>query len=140
VATSSEAPNGFHPYASFGIGMASGIVYIPCSCALKHFRFDDVVDSVAVHLGGGICGQIVTCLCDKSIGVLYAGTQESFKWLGWSLLGIIAYAAWAGTVTALLMLPLHLSGRLKYTDENIYERGIDACIHKEPAYPDVKLL
>ena len=47
VATSSEAPNGFHPYASFGIGMASGIVYIACSCALKHFRFDDVVDSVA---------------------------------------------------------------------------------------------
>ena len=22
----------------------------------------------------------------------------------------------------------------------VYERGIDACIHKEPAYPDVKLL
>ena len=77
-----------------------------------------IIIFIIVHLGGGICGQIVTCLCDKSIGVLYAGTQESFKWLGWSLLGIIAYAAWAGTVTALLMLPLHLSGRLKYTDEN----------------------
>ena len=127
-------------------------------------------------------GQIASCLCHKSRGVLYAGTQESFKWLGWSLLGIIAYVAWAGLATTLLMLPLHLSGRLKYMDENgmstlyvmnrircirdaivillvalvynwdtmsnvkcfscfpVYERGIDACIHKEPAYPDIKIL
>ena len=38
------------PSASFGIGIVSGIVYIAWSVALKHFRFDDAVDTVAGQL------------------------------------------------------------------------------------------
>ena len=50
VTTSSEKSNGFHPYAALGVGIAAGIVYIACSSLLKHFKFDDVVDSVAGNL------------------------------------------------------------------------------------------
>ena len=59
-------------------------------------------------------------LIDKSKGVLYVATIDSFRWFGWSLVVIIVYFAWNGFATAILMLPLHRRGKLKYDEEGQY--------------------
>lgn len=140
IAVSAGEGDSIKPSASFGIGIVSGIVYIAWSVALKHFRFDDAVDTVAVHLGGGIWGAFAYALVHKSKGVLYVGSNESFKWLGWTLVAVLVYTAWAGLATIALMLPLYCLGKLRYSNGKVYEHGIDVCIHGEPAYPDVRTL
>lgn len=69
-----------------------------------------------VHLGGGIWGAFAYTLVHKSKGVLYVGSNESFKWLGWTLVAVLVYTAWAGLATIALMLPLYCLGKLRYSN------------------------
>ncbi|XP_065070762.1 putative ammonium transporter 1 isoform X2 [Rhopilema esculentum] len=133
----SAKPHKLHPYAAFGLGMVAGIAYIGWSVGLKHFAFDDVVDTVTVHLGGGACGVFAASLLDRTEGLLYNGSNESFKSLGWSLVALLSYIIWNGLSISLILLPFHHLGRLTYNGETVQRDGIDNAIFNEPANPKV---
>lgn len=69
------------PWAAVVIGMCSGWIYLLGSYLCIRFKFDDAVDAVPVHLGGGAWGVLSTGLFTSPQRVLaYLGKDTYVGW------------------------------------------------------------
>lgn len=100
---------------------------------------DDPLNASAVHLGGGAVGMIWVAFAanpdysgDDFTGIFYGG---NFSFLGWQILGMIAYASWTAVTSGLLFGGLNYFGWFRITEEE-EEIGVDVSHHGGKAYPD----
>ena len=96
------------------------------SLLLKINKVDDPVSGVAVNLGGGLVGSLVTGLA------LLAETHDGMV-VGWQLVGVVVVSAWVVTLCLVIMLPLLLCGKLRIKDAH-EKLGADCVKVLEEAY------
>ena len=121
------------------IGAIAGAVCYLAIWLKFHFKFDDSLDVIAVHLVGGIIGSVLLgFFADSAVnkagkdGVLFGG--------GWSLVGeqilaVVVIMAFSMVVTLIIGLGLKksLSKGIRVTSEE-EEIGLDLTQHSENAY------
>ncbi|MBE9129655.1 MULTISPECIES: ammonium transporter [unclassified Coleofasciculus] len=84
------------------IGAMGGAVMILVSNLLEHWKIDDAVDAVPVHLGAGVWGTLAVALFGEP-ELLNTGLSRISQ-VGVQLLGIIVAGIWAFGLTYLLLL------------------------------------
>ncbi|MGW4768648.1 ammonium transporter [Nocardia sp. NPDC004278] len=120
------------------VGLVAGVV---CSFAVGwKFKagYDDSLDVVGVHFVGGVVGTLLIGLLANQVmtggveGLFYGG---GFTQLGKQLVGVLAVAAYAFTVTFVLGkgIDRFLGFRVSKDDETA---GIDFALHAETAYAE----
>ena len=111
------------PWAAVVIGAISGLFYLLSSKLLLRLRIDDAIDSIPVHMFGGIWGMVATGLFASPrfmelvynqtdhIGLFYAlarGTDA--RLLAANLVGVVYIAAFAAAFMAPFFLILRKLG------------------------------
>jgi len=130
------APDHYHPYGGFVIGVVAGLGYVMWSKLLSMGRIDDPTDSAAVHLGAGFWAALAGPIFRKDTGIIYEkGTNLSFQVFGWQMLGALAVFVWAGITVSIIILPFMVAKCATYKDA-AYLEGLDALEHDDPAFPD----
>lgn len=130
------APDHYHPYGGFVIGVVAGLGYVMWSALFTCCRVDDPTDSAAVHLGAGMWAALAGPIFRKDTGVIYVGgTSLSFQVFGWQLLGALAVFVWAGLTIFIIFLPFLCARCATYKDAAFLD-GLDAFEHDDPAFPD----
>ena len=110
------------------IGLVGGMVVVAAEEILNHFRVDDAVGAIPVHLGAGIWGTLAVGLYGD-LELIGTGLSR-FGQIGVQLLGIGVYAVWAFGVTfgVLLLIKQVHNLRVSKEDEimglNLSEHGI----------------
>ena len=110
------------------IGLVGGMVVVAAEEILNHFRVDDAVGAIPVHLGAGIWGTLAVGLYGD-LELIGTGLSR-FGQIGVQLLGIGVYAIWAFGVTfgVLLLIKQVHNLRVSKEDEimglNLSEHGI----------------
>lgn len=128
------APDNYHPYGGFVIGVVAGLGYVMWSALFRCCRVDDPTDSAAIHLGAGFWAALAGPIFHKDTGVIYTGTTVSFEVFGWQLLGALAIFVWAGLTVFIIFLPFLCARCTTYKDAAL--EGLDAFEHDDPAFPD----
>lgn len=126
------------------IAMIGGAVYFAASEGLKMLQIDDPIDAFAVHGVAGAWGVLAAAIFDWG-----RGFDHFHGWSGFSCVteddgtcmkgaaddGLAANAAqivlvslWTAFWSALIFLPLRLSGKLRVSDE-AQDEGMDASKH-----------
>ena len=95
-------------------------------------RFDDPLDAVAVHGGGGIVGVVSKPFLAYQTGIFW--TSEGWHLLGANMAGLCAIALWSGVWSLLIFGGLKAAGILRI-DRDTEFRGNDMVKHGEAAYP-----
>jgi Amt family ammonium transporter len=123
------------PAAALGLGLVAG-----AACAvfvdLKHkFGFDDSLDVVGVHLGGGLVGTlalgfIALPVSGKGGGLFYGGGLQQ---LGAQIVAILVTLAVSGIMTAIIALVIHKTVGFRVSHEAELA-GVDLSEHAETAY------
>lgn len=121
------------PYAAVFIGMVAGFCYLVAAWILRRLRVDDVLETSAVHLGGGIWGVIsvgffATETSTRQVygfandwGVLYGGNG---KQLGIQVLGVVVIMGWVTAIMLPMWLTLKYFGLLRVEPEQ-EKKGLD---------------
>ncbi|WP_427135814.1 ammonium transporter [Pseudarthrobacter sp. S9] len=128
------------PLAALGLGLLAG-----AACAvfvdLKHkFGFDDSLDVVGVHLGGGLVGTLALGFIALPVsgdggGLFYGGGLHQ---LIAQTVAVLITLALSGLGTAVISLAIHktLGFRVSHEDEIA---GVDRSEHAETAYAFAEL-
>jgi Amt family ammonium transporter len=111
------------PWAAALIGAISGLIYLWSSALLLRWRIDDAIDSIPVHMFGGIWGMVATGLFaspskleklygqDEHVGLFYAFARGSdAKLLAANLVGMLYLAGFSAAVMAPFFLLLNKFG------------------------------
>eukprot|EP00933_Yihiella_yeosuensis_P013982 TRINITY_DN12715_c0_g1_i2.p1 TRINITY_DN12715_c0_g1~~TRINITY_DN12715_c0_g1_i2.p1 ORF type:complete len:297 (+),score=66.63 TRINITY_DN12715_c0_g1_i2:61-891(+) len=129
--------------SAFGIAILGGLLYEGSSRLLKKLKIDDPIDAFAVHGACGAWGTLAAALFDWGKGFDYYHGWSGFSCMtkdgkcasGYGGQGIaanvaeiIAIAAWVAFFSAIIFLPLRLSGKLRASDA-LQEEGMDAAKH-----------
>merc|ERR1712190_90192 len=129
------------PWEAVIIGLIGGVVYQGASMLLKKLKIDDVVDAFPVHGAAGFWGLIAVGLFGNPAddiggnGSFYGGDQ-----IGTQIVAGIVFAAWSGTMSAIVFLPCRLAGVLRLSDE-FQKDGADLREHSpSKAYATSKLV
>jgi Amt family ammonium transporter len=110
------------------IGMVGGMVVVATEEILNHFKIDDAVGAIPVHLGAGIWGTLAVGLYGD-LEMIGTGLSR-FSQIGVQLLGIGVYAVWTFGVTFSVLLLVKQAHNLRVSKEdeemglNISEHGI----------------
>jgi len=110
------------------IGLVGGMVVVAAEEILNHYKVDDAVGAIPVHLGAGIWGTLAVGLYGD-LEMIGTGLSR-FEQIGVQLLGIGVYAVWTFGVTfgVLLLVKQVHNLRVSKEDEemglNISEHGI----------------
>jgi len=110
------------------IGLVGGMVVVAAEEILNHYKVDDAVGAIPVHLGAGIWGTLAVRLYGD-LEMIGTGLSR-FEQIGVQLLGIGVYAVWTFGVTfgVLLLVKQVHNLRVSKEDEemglNISEHGI----------------
>jgi Amt family ammonium transporter len=110
------------------IGAVGGMVVVAAEEILNHYRVDDAVGAIPVHLGAGIWGTLAVGLYGD-LEMIGTGLSR-FGQIGVQLLGVGVYAVWTFGVTfgVLLLVKQVHNLRVSKEDEemglNISEHGI----------------
>nr|AOG19176.1 AMT-like ammonia transporter [Eurythoe complanata] len=126
-----------YPWSAFVTGTVAGIAYCTWSFVSVTIKVDDPLDTVAVYLGGGFWGLMAGPLFSTVCGVVWSNQdtfQQTARWLGWNMLGGVAFLAWASLLCVLLFGILKCL-RLLRVNHEVQARGLDVVIHRERAYP-----
>merc|ERR1719315_296532 len=125
----SGAGDALPSWAAFLAGLVGGLAFFMLSGLLRLNKLDDPVSGVAVNLGGGVVGALVTGL--TNLVDTYDGTV-----VAWQVVGLVVVATWTTVCCLVVMLPLLLCGKLRIKD--CQERmGVDIVKMEEQAYPDL---
>ena len=112
------------------IGFVAGVL-CALSVGLKfRFGFDDSLDVVAVHLGGGIVGTLLIGFVGVEVGLFNGGgTEQLVK----QAIGVVAVLAYSFIVSFLIakIIDKTIGSRISL-DEEI--AGIDLAVHAERGY------
>lgn len=131
--------NAVPTWAATVIGLIAGAIYVASSLAVLKLQLDDPLDSISVHMMGGLWGVVAAGLFASSELVSYGGVFMDGDWkcLGWNCLGAIIFMAW----TAIWMVPmfwlLSALGLLRVSSE-VENKGLDSHYHGEWAYPETR--
>jgi Amt family ammonium transporter len=109
-------------------GLMAGLLISIAEALFVHWKIDDVVGAVAVHLVGGIWGTIAA-------GLFNPATFFSGKQLLIQLTGIGAAAVWAFGLALLMYWVLDKTIGMRATPLQ-EQRGLDFSEHAEIAYPE----
>ncbi|EDQ87615.1 uncharacterized protein MONBRDRAFT_27159 [Monosiga brevicollis MX1] len=101
------------PWAACIIGIGGGLTYYGASGLLERFRIDDALEASAVHAGAGAWGLIAEAIFHQELGIAYAGDANSFRHLGWQILGIVVIVLWIGLGVVVSLVPLWWYGLLR---------------------------
>ncbi|KRB77444.1 ammonia channel protein [Nocardioides sp. Root190] len=123
------------PIGAMAVGLVAGAI---CALAVGlkyHFKYDDSLDVVGVHLVGGLVGTIlIGFLASSSVtsvdGLFYGGGADQ---LGKQLVAAGATLAYSFTATALLVWLLEKTIGFR-VDPDHEVAGVDLVIHAETAY------
>jgi len=136
VVAVSAAPGSMHPYCGFAVGLVAGISFVAWNIILRWCHVDDISDTIAVNVGGGVLAVLAGPLLDKTTGVFYTGKIESFQKFGWNVLGCLVYFVWHAVCAVLLLGPFACAKKVSYKPNSAAdEHGLDIYEHNEPAYP-----
>merc|ERR1711933_448448 len=92
------------PFFAICTGVCGGLMQEAGHHLMQKARIDDPLDAVAVHGCGGLTGVLMRPLVDK--------TKVRWHMFGVHCLAIICIAAWSGTLTAMVLVPLKWAGML----------------------------
>lgn len=125
------------PLAAIAMGLLAGLVCYGAVIWKVRAGYDDALDAFGVHGVGGLLGALLTgVFAQKALnsaahdGLLASG---SFRQLGVQALGAVVAAAYAATVTAVLLFVLSKTLGLR-VDEPTEREGLDTTQHGEEAY------
>ena len=110
------------------IGAVGGMVVVAAEEILNHYKIDDAVGAIPVHLGAGIWGTLAVGLYGD-LDMIGTGLSR-FEQIGVQLMGVGVYAVWTFGVTfgVLLLVKQVHNLRVSKEDEemglNISEHGI----------------
>lgn len=110
------------------IGLVGGMVVVAAEEILNHYKIDDAVGAIPVHLAAGIWGTLAVGLYGN-LELIGTGLSR-FEQIGVQLLGVGVYAVWTFGVTfgVLLLIKQVHNLRVSREDEilglNISEHGI----------------
>ena len=122
------------------IGFVGGMVVLSVEEILEHFKIDDAVGAIPVHLGAGVWGTLAVGLYGD-LELLGTGLDRLGQ-IGVQLLGIGVYAVWAFGVSYILLFCVNKVHKLRVTKEqeemglNLSEHGI-LSEHDQPAMAEV---
>ncbi|MFF3730550.1 ammonium transporter [Streptomyces sp. NPDC002476] len=124
------------PLGALAVGAVAGVL---CATAvgLKHrFGYDDSLDVVGVHLGGGVVGSLLVGLFatggvqSPAKGLFYGGGLEQ---LGKQAVGVFSVLAYSLVVSAALAFLLDRTIGMRVGEDDEIS-GIDRAEHAETAY------
>ena len=117
------------PWAALVIGFISGLLFLATSNLLIHFRLDDAVDAIPVHLAGGGWGVIATGLFAsptgmqrhfnveyaEHVGLFYSlgRGSASGNLLGCQVIGLLCIIAWVAAIMFPFFFILNYLGLLR---------------------------
>ena len=125
------------PLPAAAIGLLAGLVCYGAVIVKTRLGYDDALDAFGVHGIGGMFGALATGVFAAKIwndggqdGLLASGSLHQ---LGVQALAVAAAAAYAATVTALILFALRKTLGLR-VDEQEEREGLDTTQHGEQAY------
>lgn len=113
------------PSWSLVVGAMASVSYMGASQFLKYLHIDDVVDAVAVHGVGGICGLLAVGLLHRTKG-LVAG--QGLEQLLSQAIGAVVLIALSASVSLAACAPASYFGFLRVDGEE-ESKGLDAKLN-----------
>jgi len=125
--------------SSIVIGAASGVLCFLAIGLKLHYKYDDSLDVVGIHMFGGIIGGVLIGFfadsgargegADFIDGVFFGGGEL----LGNQIISIVAVMAYSFVATYIIAMVLHrtMGIRASADDESV---GLDQSLHAETAY------
>ncbi|MXG90935.1 ammonium transporter [Nocardioides flavescens] len=124
------------PMGAILVGLVAGAI-CPLAVGMKErFGYDDSLDVVGVHLVGGVIGTLMIGIVGSADtvqgveGLLYGGGLDQFWRQLAAAAAVLAYSFVVSFVLAMI-LKATMGIRISPEDE---ETGIDARLHRDPAY------
>ncbi|KAL3897515.1 MAG: hypothetical protein SGCHY_003364 [Lobulomycetales sp.] len=117
-------------YNALVLGIVAGVVYELFSVGLLKLHIDDPIDSIPVHLGGGMWGTFAAGLFRTDSSLFYTG---NIRLVGIQLLGIVAIVLWSGIIMGLFFGCLRYLKVLRVNLEEEKE-GMDISIGDGAAF------
>ncbi|MCS6960552.1 MAG: ammonium transporter [Pseudanabaenaceae cyanobacterium SKYGB_i_bin29] len=113
--------------SAFVIGAIGAAVMVLVADLLEHYRIDDAVGAIPVHLGAGVWGTLALPLFgDRE--VINTGLSV-WQQLGVQTLGIVVAGVWAFGLTYLVLRLIHPHYPLRVTKQE-EEKGLNWAEHK----------
>ena len=120
------------------IGLGTGVICCYAVGLKRRAGYDDALDVVGVHLGGGLVGSLAIGLFadpeffagDFMAGAFYGG---GFRLLGEQALGNLATMGFCFAMTTVIMLALKYTIGVRVA-EDVEDNGLDLAEHGEIAY------
>jgi len=126
------------------IGIIGALIYQGTSVLLQKVKVDDPIDAFAVHGAAGAWGVIACALFDWGTGMDYFNGWSGFscmqdadgncasgmwgKAFAANIVEVIMILVWVGGLSALVFVPLRLTGLLRAPDD-VQEQGMDTAKH-----------
>ena len=122
------------PLGAVVIGLVSGVFcYLAATTLKKKFGYDDSLDVVGVHGGGGLVGSLlVAVFAAPSFGGFVASVNIPGQ-LVQQLIAIIFTLVYCGVVSAIILKALDVTLGLRINAEQ-EEEGLDIASHGEVGY------
>lgn len=129
------------------LGVLSGFVYVWVSDLMVKYRLDDVVDAVAIHLGGGILGLIGSALLSTQENLrqffgdgynacgLFYGCKNGGNVLAAMIVYILAIVGWVSICALIVLLVLQKLDMLRVSQE-LESHGLDKSVHGGQSYTE----
>jgi len=98
-------------WAAVITGLAASALYIPAAKLTYRFGLCDGLQVVAVHGVGGLLAHIIPPLLRwDDQGIIYSGSVEAARSLGWNLVGCLLTLVYGSVLTLILVLPFQNLG------------------------------
>lgn len=122
------------PAGALAIGLATGVICYLLVGLKTQFGYDDSLDVVAVHGGGGVIGAILTGVFatgqfDTIPGLIEGNPGQVFN----QLIAIGAVIVWSGVFTWIILKVIDATIGVRVSDEG-EDVGLDLTEHSESGY------
>jgi len=119
------------PMGALAIGALAGAICYGAVLVKVRMGYDDALDAFGVHGVGGATGALLTGLLARAAD--NKGLGGGLELLGHQAIAVLAAAAWAATVTFVLLKAIDRIFGLRVDAEAEHD-GLDGALHGESAY------
>jgi ammonium transporter, Amt family len=129
------------------IGALSGLVYVWISDLMVKYRLDDVVDAVAIHLGGGALGLFGSALLSTQANLhqffgddynacgLFYGCKNGGNVFAAMIVYMLAIIGWVSACVLIVLFTLQRFDMLRVSQE-LESHGLDKSVHGGQSYTE----